>query len=108
MNTGIYLNYNEIVENQLKKCGSTGCIHGYRQFREDINNLLEKYKMHLPIVFVFDMPELGNIYGEIINHECMGLLCLDCCFLIVQFYGLTENNLLTKISHKNKKSLCYN
>ena len=103
------INYNEIVQAQLQGC-QLPCENHY--IANKIDEVLDKYVQDLPVVFIVDMPELDNLYAEIINHEYFDGICLKCCWIIVQFYPLKseENptNLLAKFCTKHQKSLCSN
>ncbi len=104
-----HIHYDDIIQTQVGlRCKGSRCEQWYHANKQKINEVLQKYEQYLPIVFVSDMPELDNLYAEIINHDCFEVLCLDCSLPIVQLYNMTNENFLKKITNKTKKSLCYN
>ena len=101
------IDYQKLVDKQLQSCEFI-CERWYNEHKQEINEVLAKYEQYLPVVFVRDMPELKNLYAEIVNHDCFEHICLMCCEPIVQCFGMTEENFLRKITDKTKKSLIYN
>lgn len=107
---------NELSEQQFIRCEVTGeprCLHWYQHHESEIKECLEKYKEHIPVAFVLDMPELNqNIYADIINHDCFLGICLECSYPLVQFYGcdstMSSVDLMIKFTRIKKESLCYN
>jgi len=107
------IDYDDIVETQFQNCPNRDfwpgrCQQYYTNNKNAIDHVLQKYDEYLPVVFVSDMPELGILYADIINHECFECICRDCTWPIVQLYNMTSENFLKKISTKTKESLCYN
>lgn len=104
---------NNIIEKQLKECGIPKCYKFYQNNITDINNILDKYKNLLPLLFVQDLPEINNnTFAEIINRDEFDGLCLKCCWYIVQSYNYNEKTLFeryfTSPTKFSKKSLCFN
>jgi|AntRauMFilla1563_2_1112583.scaffolds.fasta_scaffold03393_4 hypothetical protein len=116
----IDINKNNLIEKILKNCNPR-CRKCYQYNKIEINNILEKYKKLLPLIFCHDLQEIkNNKFAEIIN-EIFGVyhkngyndyICTSCLWYIVQSYNFNKKELLERYFIKptgfSKKSLCYN
>src|SRR3972149_5955729 len=77
------ININNMVQNQLKKCGPS-CFKYYNINKLAINKILKNYKNLLPLLFVYNLPKLSNIFGAILNdNKEFDRICLKCSWYII-------------------------